>query len=132
MASENSESPIILIEDDPLARSEIESILEDEDIHVASFESGNHAIRHMQSRPWSWTPKLIITDLVMDGLGGYQVMRRIAELYPNKNIPIIVVSRLYSADYVYEAEVAGASLFLQKPLVPQKLVQAVKKLMKSY
>ncbi len=129
--AENSDASILLVDDDPLFTAEMVQILEDEELPVCTFESAAHAIRHMQSRPWSWNPRLIITDIVMDGIGGYQLMRRITELYPTKNIPIIVVSRLYSADYVYEAEVAGASCFLQKPVTSQKLLAAIQKYIKK-
>ena len=118
---------VIVVDDDPMFREELVTMLEEEGYEVQSFESGAHAVRYMQDRPWSWVPKLLITDIVMEGVGGYQLIRRMGELYPGKNVPIIVVSRLYSADYVYEAEVAGASSYLQKPVQPQKLMQAIAK-----
>lgn len=118
---------VIVVDDDPMFREELVAMLQEEGFDVQSFDSGAHAVRYMQDRPWSWVPKLLITDIVMEGVGGYQLMRRMQELYPGKNVPIIVVSRLYSADYVYEAEVAGAASYLQKPVQPQKLIQAIQK-----
>ena len=117
----------ILVEDDAECREELTTILEDKGHQVASFESANHAVRFMQSQPWSWFPKLIVTDIVLDGIGGYQFMRMIGELYPNKAIPMVVVSKLYSPDYVYEAEVAGATAFLPKPLHKDKFLAAILK-----
>ena len=126
MSGEKS-GTVIVVDDDPMFRDELVTMLEEEGYEVQSFESGAHAVRYMQDRPWCWVPKLLITDLVMEGVGGYQLIRRIQELYPGKNVPIIVVSRLYSADYVYEAEVAGAASYLQKPVQPQKLIAAIQK-----
>lgn len=120
---------ILVIDDDPMFREEIVGFLEEEGYSVAAFEGGAQAVRYMQAQPWSWVPKLLIVDIVMEGMGGYQLMRRVAELYPGKNVPMIVISRLYSADYVYEAEMAGASTFIQKPLQPQKLFAAIEKAM---
>ncbi|MCC6953321.1 MAG: response regulator [Deltaproteobacteria bacterium] len=118
---------IILVDDDANFRNEMREILEEEEFDVVAVESANHALRHLQSRPWNWTPWLVITDLVMDGMGGYHLLRRLNELYPNKNIPMIVVSRLGSSEDVLEAEMAGAAAYLTKPVEPQKLLETLRK-----
>lgn len=125
--AEDKSGTVIVVDDDPMFREEMVAMLVEEGYEVESFESGAHAVRYMQDRPWSWVPKLLITDIVMEGVGGYQLIRRMGELYPGKSVPIIVVSRLYSADYVYEAEVAGASSYLQKPVQSQKLITAIQR-----
>lgn len=117
----------MLIDDDPIFRKETRRVLEDEDYQVMTLDSGSHAIRYMQDQAWSWYPWLVITDLVMDGMGGYQLLRRISELYPNKTIPVIVVSRLGSAEDIAEAEIAGAAAYLKKPIQPEKLLATIKK-----
>jgi DNA-binding response OmpR family regulator len=118
---------ILVIDDDPAFRNEMRDILEDENYEVQCLESANHALRYIQAQAWSWYPWLIITDLVMDGMGGYQLMRRLNEIYANKNIPIVVVSRLGSAEDKIEAEIAGAAAYLKKPVEPKKLIDTIKK-----
>ena len=116
---------ILVIDDDPVARNEIAEILEDEDLVPVLLESGSHALRFMQNQNWSWSPSLIITDIIMEGIGGYQLMRRVQELYPKKHVPIIVVSRLLTGDDVTEAELAGASAYLTKPINAERLMEHV-------
>jgi CheY-like chemotaxis protein len=118
---------ILLVDDDQPFRTEIKEILQEENYDAVALESANHAIRYVQAQPWTWYPWLVITDLVMDGMGGYQLMRRMHELYPNKDIPMIVVSRLGSAEDVNEAEMAGATAYLRKPISPEKLLDTIKK-----
>jgi CheY-like chemotaxis protein len=118
---------ILLIDDDAAFRREIKEVLEEEGYEVSAHDSANHALRYMQSQTWTWHPWLVITDLVMDGMGGYQLLRRLQEIYPNKNIPMIVVSRLGSTEDVLEAEMAGASGYLTKPVEPQKLLNTIQK-----
>ena len=118
---------IMLIDDDAVFRNDLREIMEDEDYKVVGLDSANHALRYLQSQSWNWYPWLVITDLVMDGMGGYQLMRRLIELFPNKNIPMIVVSRLGSAEDMIEAEMAGASAYLKKPIEPQKLLATIKR-----
>lgn len=49
-------------------------------------------------------------------MGGYQLLRRMPDIYPNRNIPLLVISRLSSGLDVGEAEIAGATAYLTKPL----------------
>jgi len=55
----------------------------------------------------------------------------VGDLYPGKEIPMIVVSKLYTPDYVYEAEVAGAYSFLPKPVKEEKLLSAISDALKK-
>lgn len=118
---------IIVVDDDPEFRADVRELLTAEGYETICLESGNHALRYMQSRPWNWYPWLLITDLVMDGMGGYQLMRRVSELYPGRTIPMVVVSRLGTSDDVTEAEQAGASVYLRKPLQGEELLASIKK-----
>ncbi len=116
---------ILLIDDDPVFRGDMKNYLEQNALEVTAIESGNHAIRYIQNKEWSWHPSLIITDLVMDGMGGYQLIRRIGELYPNRGIPIVVVSKLSSAEDINEAELAGASAYIRKPFKKEILIKTI-------
>ena len=127
MVSRPNQGTILLVDDDSTFRNDIRDLLDEEGFDVVGLDSANHALRYIQARPWSWLPWLVITDLVMDGMGGYQLMRRLNELFPNKDIPIIVVSRLGTSEDIIEAEMAGASAYLMKPVEPQKLLATVKR-----
>jgi CheY-like chemotaxis protein len=70
-------------------------------------------------------PKMVITDLVMPGMGGYQLIRRLCEMYPRRNVPVIVVSKLNSPDDIVEAELAGASVYCAKPLPISRVVENI-------
>lgn len=118
---------ILVVDDDPNFRLEIRDLLNDQGFKAICLESANHALRYMQGQPWNWYPWLLITDLVMDGMGGYQLMRRVTELYPNRTIPMIVTSRLGTADDIVEAEQAGASAYIRKPLKTDELLSAINK-----
>ncbi|MDD2941658.1 MAG: response regulator [bacterium] len=118
--------PILLIEDDPEFRNEAQSYLQKQGYEVICQDGAKNAVSYMQKKPWSWSPWLIITDLVMDGMGGYQLIRRIQEIYPDKTIPVIVISQLKNAEDVSEAELAGANAYLGKPVSMDKLLETVK------
>lgn len=122
------EGPVVIVDDDEAFRRELREALEALGQSVIALESASHAVRFLQNQPWNWRPGLICTDLVMDGMGGYQLLRRMPEIYPNRNIPLLVISRLSSGLDVGEAEVAGASGYLTKPLKTESLEDILRKI----
>jgi twitching motility two-component system response regulator PilH len=121
------DGPVVAVDDDEIFRKELKEILERNGIACVFQESATHAVRYFQNQPWNWKPGLIITDIVMDGMGGYQLIRRINELYQGRNIPIVVISRLNAGVDVGEAEVAGASAYLTKPLNEEQLIKIIRR-----
>jgi CheY-like chemotaxis protein len=125
----NVRGPVVVVDDDECFREELRGMLDKVGIRAIYQDSGSHCVRFLQNQPWNWYPAIIITDIVMDGMGGYQLMRRIQELYPNKNIPIIVISRLDAGVDVGEAEVAGASAYITKPVEEERLYETIRKVL---
>ncbi|MFN8389259.1 MAG: response regulator [Bdellovibrionota bacterium] len=119
------DGPIVAIDDDESFRSELKEVFERRGIPAVFQESATHTMRYLQNQPWNWRPGLIITDIVMDGMGGYQLIRRINELYRGRKIPIIVLSRLNAGVDLGEAEVDGAAAYLTKPLNEAQLFKII-------
>lgn len=127
MGRASASKEIIIVEDDSGYRAEITALLNKAGYKVTALESGNHALRYFDEQTWAWSPRIIITDLVMDGFGGYQLIRRVHERYPRKNIPIIVISRLGGAEDIMEADAAGATAYITKPLRENDLLEVLDK-----
>jgi len=117
---------ILVIEDDPDSRKEIKAALDAGGFHVVEAESGVHSFRIIERKKWTWVPAAVLVDLVMPEVSGYDVVRRIAERYKERDVPIVVVSRLATPDDILEAQFAGADVFVVKPFQPSALVEAVK------
>lgn len=122
------EGVAVIVDDDENARREIKDILEKHGIAAVTQESASHAVRYLQNQPWNWRPGIIITDLVMDGMGGYQFIRRVLELYPKSQIPIVVISKLDAGVDVGEAEIAGANGYITKPVDENRLIKILEKI----
>jgi len=118
----------MLVDDDDNYREHMRLLFQALGIDLITQPSATHAVRFIQNQPWSWTPSLIITDIVMDGMGGYQLIRRIQELYPNKHIPVVVISRLDANIDINEAEVAGAAGYLTKPVEKEQIVEMLNRI----
>ena len=74
-------------------------------------------------------PDLIILDIMMPIMNGYEVCARLRLEDKTKNIPIILLSSAYTTDTVRQAKVAGGSGYVAKPFTPAELVGEIRKLL---
>jgi two-component system cell cycle response regulator DivK len=75
------------------------------------------------------TPNLIVMDLSLPGMDGWEATRRLKSDPNTKHIPIIVVSGHALEGSVQAAKMAGCDAFLRKPCLPQALLAEVRKLL---
>lgn len=113
---------IVVVEDDESFRSFLEDTLKNEGCKVRSFENPVQALKELSERSWNWTPWLVITDIVMPQLSGYQFMNRLKDLFKNRPLAILVISRLGGADDQSDAELAGATKYLRKPVKDAQMI----------
>ena len=107
---------ILVVEDDPEVRSAIRMVLEGEAYEVAESGDGADALAKLRVSP---QPSLILLDLMMPGMNGWQFMDEV-RVHPGlREVPIIVVSAYGSADGVRSV---GATDYLKKPFEPAELI----------
>jgi putative two-component system response regulator len=124
-------SPVVLIVDDQqLNRALFESLLREDGYQTRSVESGQTALLAVEAE----APDLILLDLVMPGMGGIEVIRRLKSRAESRTIPIVVVTGFSNPESRIEAFQAGAEDFLSKPVERSELRARVRNLlrMKEY
>ena len=90
-----------------------EFFLGDEQVEVlACAASGVEALEKVQR----YQPDVLITDLILPGLDGFEVMGRVKKLTVARKPKVMVVSRLAGEDLISKALSAGAVYFMAKPL----------------
>lgn len=104
---------VLIVDDSPVARDLLAYIIQsDPQLKVMGFaENGEDALNFLKNQ----TPDVIIMDIVMPKMNGFELTRRIMQTHP---IPIIVVSGIYNKDEVnksFKAIEAGALAILEKP-----------------
>ncbi len=110
---------ILVVEDDPEVRSAIRMVLEAESYEVAESGDGADALAKLRASP---QPSLILLDLMMPGMNGWQFMDEV-RVHPDlRQVPIVVVSAYGSADGVRSV---GATDYLKKPFAPETLLDVV-------
>jgi len=74
-------------------------------------------------------PDLIILDIMLPIMNGYEVCAQLRLDDKMKNVPIILLSSAYTTDTVRQAKIAGGSGYIAKPFTPAELVTEIKKLL---
>ena len=113
---------ILIIEDEPDIREVISYNLSKEGYRVVSAASGEEGLKSAMSQP----PDLVILDLMLPGVYGLDVCRRIRNDSRTAAIPIIVLTaRSEESDVITGLEV-GADDYVTKPFSPKVLVARIR------
>jgi len=113
---------ILLVEDDRFLRRAAETTLKQQGYTVTTAADGEEALRVARSAPLD----LILLDLIMPKLNGFQVLNALKQDAPTAHIPIIILSNLGQDRDVQQAMEAGATAyFIKADLSLQALVQRV-------
>ena len=107
---------VLLIDDEPFIHDLVGEAL-DECASVISVETGEDAL--MASKVWQ--PDLIIVDVEMPGVGGYETCRRFKSIDETAGTPVIFLSGHDLIDDRLKGYEAGGDDYLTKPFAPQEL-----------
>jgi len=110
---------ILIVEDDPDARKVLSLILKLDGFDVAVAPNGDDALQLLlESRP-----DLVLLDVMMPEVDGYEVCSRIRANPATAGIPIVMLSGRVDPDSVARGRAAGANEFLAKPIKPSNLTK---------
>ena len=113
---------ILIVDDSPTERHALSEMLAKSGYTIVTAESGEEAIAKSKSE----MPDLVLMDVVMPGMNGYQATRRLAQDPATASIPILIIStKTQEADRVWGLR-QGAVQYLTKPVSEQELVAAVR------
>jgi cyclic di-GMP phosphodiesterase len=108
---EESKSKILIVDDEPSGREILESILEPEGYHLTLAENGFQAIE----RAIAIQPDVILLDVMMPGMDGFEVCRRIRSEEKLAEVPILFLTALDDRQSILNGLEAGADDFISKP-----------------
>jgi PAS domain S-box-containing protein len=117
---------ILLIDDDPGIRKVMSITLEDAGYSVVTAPDGAKGIEAFQAE----SPHIVITDIRMPVMDGIEVLRKIKQLDPDKEV--IVVTAFTELDLAIKALQLDASDFITKPIHDEALAVAVKRAKERY
>ena len=115
---------ILIVDDERHNRQLLEVMLKPEGFRLITAASGEEALALVAEQP----PDLILLDIMMPGMDGYQVAGKLKGNVATKNIPVIMVTALNDSKTRMRGLSAGAEEFLSKPVDRAELVVRVRNL----
>ncbi|NEP12435.1 MAG: response regulator [Symploca sp. SIO2C1] len=113
----------ILIVDDTISNLEIlTTVLTDQGYQVQSATNGNIALQVIQNKQ----PDLILLDIMMPEMSGYEVCQRLKEDPQTTHIPVIFISALHELVDLQKAFDVGGADFITKPFLIEELLVKIK------
>lgn len=114
---------ILVVDDERDTLQMIRDLLEGEGYGVLTAESGAIALDMLRSE----TPDLIILDLMMPAMDGFEFVRRKSKEGIGEGVPIIVLTALDTFTYsdMFLSEMLGVCLFMYKPFRAARLLENV-------
>lgn len=119
------EGPVVLIvDDDPGLRSFVRASLEEAGYGVREAGSGEEGLAALEAE----SPALILLDVMMPKVDGWEMLRLVQEKHGVGAIPVIMFSGKLDEASLAEATDRGAHEVVGKPFDPQQLIESTKKL----
>jgi excisionase family DNA binding protein len=123
-AAEPATGTVLVVDDDAGLREFIRVNLETEGYVVREAASAGEGLAALDEEP----PDLILLDVLMPHMDGWEMLRRVQERHGVDAIQVIMYSGTVEA--AGEAEERGAQAFIGKPFDPRKLLDATRQLLK--
>jgi len=116
---------ILIVDDSPTDAYLVKNILEKEGYQTSEASNGEEGIQKTKEMK----PNLVLMDVVMPGLNGFQATRKITRGADTKNIPVVIVSSKNMESDRAWGLMQGAKEFLVKPIKQDELLATVKRVL---
>jgi PAS domain S-box-containing protein len=118
---ENKYNQILIAEDSPTQSEQLKFILEKNNYSVIIAKDGKEALKLVAENK----PSLIISDIIMPGMDGYELCKKIKSDECTMDIPVILLTSLSHSEDVLEGISCGADNFITKPYHEDYLISHV-------
>lgn len=119
---------ILIIEDDEFFNDMVSSKLKETDFEVVQTGDSKEAFEYLDKN----IPDLILLDLILPGMDGYEILSLIKKDNRTSSIPVVISSNLGQKDEIDRAMSLGADEFLVKVnFIPDEIVERVKMVLRK-
>ena len=116
-----SQFNVLAVDDIPLNLLLVQKMLSKFNFKFRTASNGQLALNAVAEQK----PDLILLDLMMPGIDGFEVIRRLRENPETADIQIVILSALNSNEDVVKGFNVGANDFIMKPIIMEKLLSCV-------
>lgn len=121
MTENASNYSLLLVDDTPTNVLLLETILKKEGYKLFTAYSGESALEKTRT----CNPDLILLDVMMPGMNGYEVLTHLKEDNTTSHIPVIMLTALTDYDFMEKATKLGAVDFVTKPFKRTELSEKI-------
>ncbi|MBD2868689.1 hybrid sensor histidine kinase/response regulator [Paenibacillus arenilitoris] len=126
-AAKGEQARILAVDDELVNLRVLGGILESEPYNVRFATSANEALALLGSEQWD----LLIADVMMPQLSGYELTRLVRERFSASELPVLLLTARSEPADVYAGFQAGASDYVSKPVDPMELKYRIRLLVES-
>ncbi len=120
-------STVLVVEDSPAQREMITDLLRGSGLDVSVATDGVEALERIESQQ----PDIVILDIVMPRMNGYELCRRLKTDPKTQTVPVVMCSSKGEEFDRYWGIKQGADAYIAKPFQPTELVGTVKQLLRG-
>lgn len=115
--------PLVLIVDDvPENIQVLAGVLSNEYCEIAAATSGEQSLKLIRKS----CPDLILLDIMMPGMDGFEVCRKLKDIPETKNIPVIFLTAMTEIDHIVKGFELGAVDYVTKPFNSAEMLSRVR------
>jgi len=118
---DKTKADIVIVDDNPHNLRVLSAILKKEGYEVRPANGGETALAAIDSKP----PELILLDIMMPGLSGYEVCERLKSNQATRNIPVIFITALDDVKDKVKAFTMGCVDYISKPFQEEEVLARV-------
>jgi signal transduction histidine kinase len=112
---------LLIVEDDDDARELLAAVLAEEGATVAAARTADEALSQLAAR----CPDVLLSDIGLPDVDGFELIRRVRELYPPEKLPAIAFTAYSQVEDRNSAHLAGFQAHVAKPAAPAEVVRLV-------
>ena len=128
MSASNQDKRVVVIEDDPEMIELVKLILAKDGFKVSGAGNGRDGLETIQEVG----PQVVLLDLMMPDMDGWEVYQSMKANEQMKNIPVIIITaKAQSIDKVLGLHIAKVDDYITKPFSPTELINSVRKVMSN-
>lgn len=118
----DTKATVLVADDNADMRDYLNRVLLDHDYNVLTAANGREALQVIQAR----NPDLIISDIMMPEMNGFELLKAVRQLKTGSRVPIIFLSARAGKEATVEGLAAGADDYLVKPFSSKELIARVR------
>ncbi|NQT25978.1 response regulator [candidate division KSB1 bacterium] len=117
----NTDVDILIVEDSPTQAAKLKQMLENENYKIRIAKNGEEGWDLLEER----LPNVVISDVIMPGIDGYELCRRIKHDKKCRHLPVILLTQLSDPKDIIHGLESGADHFITKPYSEDELLSHI-------